>query len=153
MFSILSQITLNVIFFRNEEQHCLLSSLVNDFVCVRLKNALLTHILSTLFSNTSVLFSCTPFVTKTFIYTDWNIIVFIHSSIFWRWTQNSAADMLANPCLSTTGLSNSTVNKFQMKLKLRLPPFSHFTFVFDVNMHSVFSFVILHLEIYAAIHW
>ena len=29
------------------------------------KNALLTHILSTLFSSTSVLFSCTPFGTKS----------------------------------------------------------------------------------------
>ena len=31
-----------------------------------LKNALLTHILSTLFSSTSVLFSCTPFGTKSY---------------------------------------------------------------------------------------
>ena len=30
------------------------------------KNALLTHILSTLFSSTSVLFSCTPFGTKSY---------------------------------------------------------------------------------------
>jgi len=66
MFNILSQITLKVKFLRNEEQHCLLPSLVDDFTCVHSKNALLTHILSTLFSSTSVLFSCTPFGTKSF---------------------------------------------------------------------------------------
>ena len=33
-----------------------------------LKNTSLTHILSTLFSSTSVLFSCTPFGTKSYIY-------------------------------------------------------------------------------------
>ena len=68
MFNILSQITLKVKFLRNEEQHCLLPSLVDDFTCVHSKNALLTHILSTLFSNISVLFSCTPFGTKSYIY-------------------------------------------------------------------------------------
>ncbi len=67
MFNILSQITLKVNFFRNEEQLCLLPSLVDDFTCVHSKNALLTHILSTLFSSTSVLFSCTPFGTKSLI--------------------------------------------------------------------------------------
>ena len=51
-------------FLRNKEQHCLLPSLVDDFTCVHSKNALLNHILSTLFSSTSVLFSCTPFGTK-----------------------------------------------------------------------------------------
>ena len=54
MFNILSQITLNlkVKFIGNEEQHCLLPSLVDDFTCphVHSENALLTHILSTLFS-------------------------------------------------------------------------------------------------------
>ena len=65
MFNILSQITLKVKFLSNEEQHCLLPSLVDDFTCVRSKNALLTHILSTLFSSTSVLFSCAPFGTKS----------------------------------------------------------------------------------------
>ncbi len=68
MFNILSQITLKVKFLRNEEQHCLLPSLVDDFTCVHSKNALLTHILSTLFSSTSVLFSCAPFGTKSYIY-------------------------------------------------------------------------------------
>ena len=58
MFNILSQITLKVKFLRNEEQHCLLPSLVDDFTCVHSKDALLIHILSTLFSSTSVLFSC-----------------------------------------------------------------------------------------------
>ena len=53
MVNILSQITLKVKFLRNEEQHCLLPSLVDDFTCVHSKNALLTHILSTLFSSTS----------------------------------------------------------------------------------------------------
>ena len=70
MFNILSQITLKVKFLRNEEQHCLLPSLVDDFTCVHSKNALLTHILSTLFSSTSVFFSCTPFGTKSYIYAD-----------------------------------------------------------------------------------
>ena len=42
MFNILSQITLKVKFLRNEEQHCLLPSLVDDFTCVHSKNALLT---------------------------------------------------------------------------------------------------------------
>ena len=65
MFNILSQITLKVKFLRNKEQHCLLPSLVDDFTCVHPKNTLLTHILSTLFSSTSVLFSCTPFGTKS----------------------------------------------------------------------------------------
>ena len=51
MFNILSQITLKVKFLRNEEQHCLLPSLVDDFTCVHSKNALLTHILSTVFSS------------------------------------------------------------------------------------------------------
>ena len=46
---------------QNEEQHCLLPSLGDDFTCIHPENALLTHILSTLFSSTSVLFSCTPF--------------------------------------------------------------------------------------------
>jgi len=55
--------TVKVKFLRNEEQHCLLPSLVDDFTCVHSKNALLTHTLSTLFSSTSVLFSCTPFGT------------------------------------------------------------------------------------------
>ena len=64
MFNILSQITLKVKYLRNEEQHCLLPSLVDDFTCVHSKNALLTHILSTLFSSTSVLFSCAPFGTN-----------------------------------------------------------------------------------------
>ena len=41
--------------YRNKEQHCLLPSLVDDFTCVHSKNALLIHILSTLFSRTSVL--------------------------------------------------------------------------------------------------
>ena len=68
MFNILSQITLKVKFLKNEEQHCLLPSLVDDFTCVHSKNALLTHILSTLFSSTSVLFSCTPFGTKSINY-------------------------------------------------------------------------------------
>ena len=67
MFNILSQTTLKVKFLRNEEQHCLLPSLVDDFTCVHSKNALLTHILSALFSSTSVLFSCTPFGTKSYI--------------------------------------------------------------------------------------
>jgi len=53
-------------FLRNEEQHCLLPSLVDDFTCVHSKNALITHILSTLFSSTSVLFSCTPFGTNIY---------------------------------------------------------------------------------------
>ena len=35
------------------------------YMCTLKKNALLTHILSTLFSSTSVLFSCTPFGTKS----------------------------------------------------------------------------------------
>ena len=52
--------TLNVKFLRNEEQHCLPLSLVDDFTCVHSENALLSHILSTLLSSTSVLFSCTP---------------------------------------------------------------------------------------------
>ena len=64
MFNILSPITLKVKFLRNKEQHCLLPSVVDDFTCVHSKNALLTHILSTLFSSTSVLFSCTPFGTN-----------------------------------------------------------------------------------------
>ena len=34
MLNILSQITLKVKFLRNEEQHCLLPSLVEDFTCV-----------------------------------------------------------------------------------------------------------------------
>ena len=68
MFNILSQITLKVKFLRNEEQHCLLPSLVDDFTCVHSKNALLIHILSALFSSTSVLFSCAPFGTKSYIY-------------------------------------------------------------------------------------
>ena len=42
MFNILSQITLKVRFLRNEEQHCLLPSLVEDFTCVHSKTALLT---------------------------------------------------------------------------------------------------------------
>ena len=67
MFNILSQITLKVKFLRKEEQRCLLPSLVDDFTCVHSKNALLTHILSTLFSSTSVLFSCAPFGTKSYI--------------------------------------------------------------------------------------
>ena len=70
MFNILSQITLKLVkvkFLRNEEQHCLLLSLVDDFTGVHSKNALLTHnhILSTLFSGTSGFFSCTPFGTKS----------------------------------------------------------------------------------------
>ena len=74
MFNISSQITLKVKFLRNEEQHCLLPSLVDDFTCVHSKNSLLTHkhILSTLFSSTSVLFSCTPFGTKSYIYHIYN---------------------------------------------------------------------------------
>ena len=36
---------------------------MDDFTCVHSKNALLTHILSTSFSITSVLFSCKPFGT------------------------------------------------------------------------------------------
>ena len=67
MFNISSQITLKVKFLRNEEQRCLLPSLVDDFTCVHSKNALLTHILSTLFSSTSVLFSCAPFGTKSIV--------------------------------------------------------------------------------------
>ena len=66
MFNILSQITLTVKFLSNEEQHCLFPSLVDDFTCVHSKNSLLTHILSTLSSSTSVLFSCTPFGTKSY---------------------------------------------------------------------------------------
>ena len=61
MFNILSQITLKVKFLGNKEQHHLLPSLVDVFTCVHSENALLTHILSTLFSSTSVIFSCTPF--------------------------------------------------------------------------------------------
>ena len=64
----MSQITLKVKFLRNEERQCLLPSLVDDFTCVHSKNALLTHILSTLFSSTSVLFSCTLFGTKSYIW-------------------------------------------------------------------------------------
>ena len=60
-----TETTVKVKFLRNEEQHCLLPSLVDDFTCVHSKNALLTHILSTLFSSTSVLFSCTPFGIKS----------------------------------------------------------------------------------------
>ena len=67
MFNILSQIALKVKFLRNKAQHCLLPSLVDDFTCVHSKNALLTHILSALFSSTSVLFSCTPLGTKSTI--------------------------------------------------------------------------------------
>ena len=63
--SMASFVTLKVKILTNGEQHCLLSSLVDDFTCVHSKNALLTHILSTLFSSTSVLFSCTPFGTKS----------------------------------------------------------------------------------------
>ena len=70
MFNILSQ-TLKVKFLRNEEQRCLLPSLVDDFTCVHSKNALLTHILSTLFSSTSVLFSGAPFGTKSYIMCVW----------------------------------------------------------------------------------
>ena len=44
----------------------LLPSLVDDFIHVHSENALLTHILSTLFSSTSVLFSCTPFGAMSF---------------------------------------------------------------------------------------
>ena len=58
-------ITLKVTFIGNKEQHCHLPSLVDDFACVHSKNALLSHILSTLFSSTSVLFSCTPFGTQS----------------------------------------------------------------------------------------
>ena len=76
MFNILSQITLKVKFLRNKEQHCLLPSLVDDFTCVHSKNELLTHILSTLFSSTSVLFSCTPFGTKSYIYI-WLLLVIV----------------------------------------------------------------------------
>ena len=67
MFNVLSQITLKVKFLRNEEQHCLLPSPVDEFTCVHSKNALLTHILSALFSSTPVLFSCTPFGTKSYL--------------------------------------------------------------------------------------
>ena len=59
MFNILSQFTVNleVKFLGNEEQHChcLLPSLVDDFTCIHSENALLTRILSTLFSSTCVL--------------------------------------------------------------------------------------------------
>ena len=53
-----------------------------------LKNALLTHILSTLFSSTSVFFSCTPFGTKSYIWC-WFQNYFIHKvhlvliSVWW----------------------------------------------------------------------
>ena len=59
-----------------DKQHCLLPSLVDDFTCVHSKNALLTHILSTLFSSTSVLFCCTPFGTKSI-----GMLAYIHVSI------------------------------------------------------------------------
>ena len=74
MFNILSQITLKVKFLGNEVQHCLLPSLVDDFTRVHLRNALLTHTLSTLFSSTSVLFSCTPFGTKSYIWKRFKMI-------------------------------------------------------------------------------
>ena len=61
MFNVLSEITFKAKFLGNKEQHCLSLSLVDDFKCVHSENALLTHILSTLFSSTSVLFSCAPF--------------------------------------------------------------------------------------------
>ena len=84
MFNILSQITLKVKFLRNEEQHCLLPSLwlVDDFTCVHSKNALLTHILSTLFSSTSVLFSCTPFGTKKYRNVSIHIYICMSQSCF-----------------------------------------------------------------------
>ena len=53
-----------------------------------LKNALLTHNLSTLFSSTSVLFSCTPFGAKSYIWC-WFHNYFIHKvhlvliSVWW----------------------------------------------------------------------
>ena len=62
MLNILTQITLKVKFPRNEEQHCLLPSQVDDFTCVHSKNALLAHI-----SIISVLFSCTLFGTKSYL--------------------------------------------------------------------------------------
>ena len=50
----------------SQEQRAALPSTVDDLTCVHSKNALLTHILSTLFSSTSVLFSCTPFGAMSF---------------------------------------------------------------------------------------
>ena len=93
MFNILSQITLKVKFLRNKEQHCLLPSLVDDFTVFIQKNALLTHILSTLFSSTSVLFSCTPFGTKSFtnsysynyVCSQWTVS--LHMYLFCPWTK------------------------------------------------------------------
>ena len=51
----------------SQEQRAPLPSLVDDFTCVHSENALLTNILSTLFSSTSVPFSCPPFGTKSCI--------------------------------------------------------------------------------------
>ena len=82
MFNILSQITLKVKFLRNEE-HCLLPSLVDNFTCVHSKNALLTHILSPLFRSTSVIFSCTPFGTKSYLYIYIYIYIYICAIIWW----------------------------------------------------------------------
>ena len=63
MFTMLSQIIDEVKFLVNEEQHCLLPSMVDDFICVHSENALLTHTLTILFSSTFALrlFFYTPF--------------------------------------------------------------------------------------------
>ena len=70
MSNILSHTTWQVKFLRNEEQHCLLPSLVDDFTCVHSENALLTRIPSTLFSSTPVLFSCMPFGIQSYTVTE-----------------------------------------------------------------------------------
>ena len=85
MFNILSQITL-------KEQHCLLPSLVDDFTCVHSKYALLTHILSTLFCSTSVLFSCTPFGTKSYTvtYNDTYTLTHTHDTVMYtQWVTHT----------------------------------------------------------------
>ena len=86
MFTILSQ-TIAVKFLRNNEQHCLLPSMVDDFICAHSENALLTHTLSVLFSSTSALrlfffffFFYTPFGIYIYILISSYVIVILHKN-------------------------------------------------------------------------
>jgi len=138
MFNILSQITLKVKFLRNEEQHCLLPSLVDDFTCVHSKNALLTHILSTLFSSTSVLFSCTPFGTKSYIYIYIYIYIWACAKRCSVWTIHflvvNASSGLSFPWTNLTLSERVCIKEI---IKINLTPKVSFELVKYENLHQV----------------
>ena len=97
MFNILSQITLNVKFLRNEEQHCHLPSLVDDFTCVHPKNAFsltscqlyflvplssfLAHLLALRSLDCRSISVITAIITSSSVILNWSHIRNIHSIV------------------------------------------------------------------------